>query len=163
MCAVLLVHGRNFRFDEIANSTINNVTTSVQVKNEVKGNVATIQSTLNSRYGFNIAVDNIYGKETKQALVKALQTELNKQYNKNLSVDGIFGNLTKNACVTLKKGAKGNITWILQAMLVCKGYNISVDSDFGSNTENAIRDYQNRNGLTVDGVAGKNTFAKLFN
>lgn len=48
-------------------------------------------------------------------------------------------------------------------MLVCKGYNISVDSDFGSNTENAIRDYQNRNGLTVDGVAGKNTFAKLFN
>lgn len=90
MYVILLVHGRNFRFDEIANSTIKNVTTSVEVKKEVKGNVATIQSTLNSRYGFNIAVDNIYGNETKKALVKALQTELNKQYNKGLSVDGIF-------------------------------------------------------------------------
>lgn len=54
--------GKNFKFDEIANSTIKNVTTSVEVKNEIKGNVATIQSTLNSRYGFNIAVDNIYRK-----------------------------------------------------------------------------------------------------
>lgn len=154
--------GKNFKFDEIANVTVKNVITSVEVKNEVKGNVAIIQSTLNSRYGFNIAVDNIYGKETKKALVKALQTELNKQYNKALSVDGIFGNLTKNACVSVKKGAKGNITWILQAMLVCKGYNISVDSDFGSNTENAVRDFQVKSGLSVDGIAGKNTFAKLF-
>lgn len=79
-----------------------------------------------------------------------------------MAVDGCFGNLTKNACVTLKKGAKGNITWILQAMLVCKGYNISVDSDFGSNTENAVKDYQSKNGLVADAIAGKNTFAKLF-
>lgn len=47
-------------------------------------------------------------------------------------------------------------------MLVCKGYNISVDSKFGGNTENAVRDYQSKNGLTVDGIAGKNTFEKLF-
>lgn len=60
--------GKNFRFDEIANSTINNVTTSVEVKNEVKGNVTTIQSTLNSRYGFNIAVDNIYRKRNKESI-----------------------------------------------------------------------------------------------
>lgn len=154
--------GRNFRFDEIANSTVNTVTTSVEVKNEVKGNVATIQSTLNSRYNLNIAVDNIYGKETKKALVKALQTELNKQYNKNLNVDGVFGEKTKSACITLKKGAKGNITWILQAMLVCKGYSIEVDGDFGINTENAVKDFQSKNRLIVDGIAGKNTFEKLF-
>ena len=154
--------GKNFRFDEIANSTVKNVNTSVEVKKEARGNVATIQTTLNSRYNLNIAVDNIYGNETKKALVKALQTELNKQYNKNLNVDGIFGEKTKSACVSLKKGVKGNITWILQAMLVCKGYNISVDSDFGHNTENAVRDYQSKNGLSVDGIAGKNTFAKLF-
>lgn len=47
-------------------------------------------------------------------------------------------------------------------MLVCKGYNISVDADFGINTENAVRDFQVRNNLSVDGIAGKNTFAKLF-
>lgn len=82
--------GKNFRFDEIANSTVKNVNTSVEVKKEVRGNVATIQSTLNNKYGLNIAVDNIYGKETKKALVKALQTELNKQYNKGLAVDRNF-------------------------------------------------------------------------
>ena len=82
--------GKNFRFDEIANSTVKNTVTFVEVKNEVKGNVATIQSTLNNKYGLNIAVDNIYGKETKKALVKALQTELNKQYNKSLAVDRDF-------------------------------------------------------------------------
>ena len=141
--------GKNFRFDEIANGEVN---APVNNKDERKdtGKIADIQSTLNSKYGFNIAVDNIYGKETKKALVKALQTELNIQYTRGLTVDGIFGNLTKNACISLRKGAKGNITWILQAMLVCKGYDISVDADFGSNTENAVRDYQIKNGLTTD-------------
>ena len=154
--------GRNFRFDEIANSTVNTVTTSVEVKNEVKGNVATIQSTLNNKYGLNVAVDNIYGNETKKALVKALQTELNKQYNKNLNVDGIFGEKTKEACITVKKGAKGNITWILQAILVCKGYNIPVDSILGGNTENAVRDFQTKNRLVVDGIARKKYFCKII-
>lgn len=154
--------GKNFRFDEIANSTVKNVNTSVEVKKEARGNVATIQSTLNSRYNTGIAVDNIYGKETKKALVKALQTELNRQYTKSLTVDGIFGNLTKNACISLKKGSKGNITWILQAMLACKGYNIEVDSVFGINTENAVRDFQTKNRLVVDGIARKKYFCKII-
>lgn len=47
-------------------------------------------------------------------------------------------------------------------MLVCKGYSIEVDGDFGINTENAVRDYQSKNRLIVDGIAGKNTFEKLF-
>ena len=57
------------------------------------GKIASIQSTLNSRYGFNIAVDNIYGAETHTALVKALQTELNKQFNAGLVVDRNFWKL----------------------------------------------------------------------
>lgn len=155
--------GRNFRFNEIANSTVKNVNTSVEVKKEARGSVATIQSTLNNKYGLNIAVDNIYGQKTKRALVKALQTELNKQFNAKLVVDGIFGSLTKNACVVVEKGDSGNITYLIQAMLVCKGYNIEVDSIFGNNTQSAIKDYQNKNGLSTDGICGKNTFAKLFN
>ena len=126
------------------------------------GTIAKIQSTINARYGLNIAVDNIYGKETKKALIIGLQKELNKQYNKKLNADGIFGNLTKNACVTVKKGASGNITYILQAILYCKGYNIAVDGIFGTNTENTIKNYQKANSLIVDGICGKNTFSKLF-
>ena len=154
--------GKNFKFDEIANSTANNTVTYVEVKKEARGSVATIQSTLNNKYGLNVAVDNIYGNETKKALVKALQTELNKQYNKNLNVDGIFGEKTKEACITVKKGAKGNITWTLQAMLVCKGYNISVDSKFGGNTENAVKDFQSKNRLVIDGIARKKYFCKII-
>jgi N-acetyl-anhydromuramyl-L-alanine amidase AmpD len=95
--------GKNFRFDEIANSTVKNVNTFVEVKKEARGNVATIQSTLNSRYNTSIAVDNIYGKETKKALVKALQTELNKQYNKNLAVDRNFWKSNKKCLCNIKK------------------------------------------------------------
>ena len=131
-------------------------------KNENIGTIAKIQSTINARYGLSIAVDNIYGRETKKALIIGLQKELNKQYNKKLNADGIFGNLTKNACVTVKKGASGNITYILQAILYCKGYNIAVDGIFGTNTENAIKNYQKTNSLIVDGICGKNTFSKLF-
>lgn len=137
--------------------------TSTETKKQNIGIVATIQSTLNSRYNLSIAVDNIYGKETKKALIIGLQTELNKQYKKGLDVDGIFGNLTKNACVSVRKGAKGNITWILQAILICRGYKIALDADFGANTEKAVKDYQSKNALTVDGICSKNTFAKLFN
>lgn len=136
--------------------------TYTENKNANIGIITKIQATLNTRYNLNIATDNIFGKETKKALVIGLQTELNNQYQKGLAVDGIFGNNTKNACVTVKRGAKGNITYILQAILVCKGYDIAVDSDFGVNTENAVKDYQKSNGLTVDGIAGKNTFSKLF-
>lgn len=137
----------------------------IQEENKSKniGTIAKIQSTINARYGLSIAVDNIYGRKTKKALIIGLQKELNKQYNKKLNVDGIFGNLTKNACVTVKKGASGNITYILQAILYCKGYNIAVDGIFGTNTENAIKNYQKTNSLIVDGICGKNTFAKLFN
>ena len=81
------------RGQNIAKSKQEQQTIKVEYKNESIGNVATIQSTLNSRYGFNIAVDNIYGNETKKALVKALQTELNKQFNAGLVVDRYFWRL----------------------------------------------------------------------
>lgn len=72
MYAILLVHGRNFKFDEIANSTTNNTVTYVEVKKEARGSVATIQSTLNNKYGFNIAVDNIYRKRNKESISKSI-------------------------------------------------------------------------------------------
>lgn len=67
------------------------------------GKIADIQSTLNSRYGFNIAVDNIFGNETKTALVKALQTELNKQFNAGLVVDRNFWKLNKKCLCSCRK------------------------------------------------------------
>ena len=131
-------------------------------ENVPKGNVAEIQATLNDRYGLNIAVDNIYGNETRRALVKALQTELNKQYHRDLAVDGIFGANTYNACINVRIGAEGNITYLIQAMLICHSFDIDADGIFGPATESAVREFQKRNGLSQDGIVGKNTFNKLF-
>lgn len=154
--------GNKFPFNEITNSETSNEVISQPQKNEDKGNVARIQSTLNERYGLNIAVDNIYGNETKKALVKGLQTELNKQFGSKLAVDGIFGTNTYNACINVRIGAEGNITWLIQSMLICKLFNINADGIFGPATESAIREFQKRNGLSQDGIVGKNTFSKLF-
>lgn len=165
ICPAPLVEDES-RWIDFKNRLVSNSTQQViqeENKNTNIGIITKIQATLNTRYNLNIETDNIFGKETKKALIIGLQKELNKQYNKKLNVDGIFGNLTKNACVTVKKGASGNITYILQAILYCKGYNIAVDGIFGTNTENAIKNYQKANSLIVDGICGKNTFAKLFN
>lgn len=129
----------------------------------VTGLVASIQRTLNERYGFNIAVDNIAGNQTKTALIKALQIELNNQYHKGIVVDGIFGNQTKNACITVRKGARGNITYILQARLTCLGYTGNgLDGYFGDKTLEEVKQFQRAKGIVVDGVVGKQTWGKLF-
>lgn len=46
--------------------------------------------------------------------------------------------------------------------LVIKGYKLDIDGIFGTDTESKIRVFQKANGLTVDGIAGKNTFKVLF-
>lgn len=129
---------------------------------EITGKVAEIQTTLNNRYGTNLVVDNLFGPKTKKALVIGLQTELNKQFNKGLSVDGIFGSKTYKACVSVRRGAQGNLTWILQAILLVKGYSININGIFDDKTEKAVRSYQSSNHLVVDGICGRNTFEKLF-
>ncbi|MEV5116705.1 peptidoglycan-binding protein [Peribacillus frigoritolerans] len=37
-----------------------------------------------------------------------------------------------------------------------------MDGIFGSGTEIAVKAFQRVNGLSADGIAGENTFAKLF-
>jgi len=129
---------------------------------QVTGKVADIQRKLNAM-GFNIAVDNIMGPETKRALVRALQTELNKQTNARLTVDGLFGRKTREACINVRQGARGNITWILQAILHCRGFVPgAIDGIFGVRTRNAVRNFQSVNKLVADGIAGPQTFQMLF-
>ena len=154
--------GDKFPFNEIANYEASNEIIPQPQEKVEKSNVVRIQATLNERYGLNIAVDNIYGNETKRALVKGLQTELNKQFGSKIAVDGIFGTNTYNACINVRKGAEGNITWLIQAMLICHSFDIDADGIFGPATETAVREFQKRNGLSADGIVGKNTFNKLF-
>ena len=96
--------------------------------------------------------------------IKRLQQECNKQGFSNQIVDGIAGPITLNGCPTLRKGARGNITKLLQEKLVSLGYNTNgVDGIFGSGTDNAVRLFQKSNKLLVDGIVGKNTWRKIIN
>lgn len=65
----------------------------------------------------------------------------------------------------LKKGSRGEEVKTLQRLLVIFGYDIGkygVDGSFGSATDEAVRKYQNNNGLTADGSVGKATWTKIL-
>ena len=97
-------------------------------------------------------------------LVKELQHELNVQKNAKLAEDGIFGPETAKAMINVKIGARGNITKIIQKALIKKGYSIygGIDGIFGKDTDRRVRDFQRNNGLTSDGIVGRNTIEKLL-
>lgn len=124
--------------------------------------VGEVQKWANENYKSGLAVDGIYGAKTKKALVKILQTEINQTYGGKLVVDGIWGSKTKAACPTIRMGSKNDVVKVLQALLVCNGYpKAYVDGDYGSGTYNSVKSYQKKKWLIADGIAGKNTFAKL--
>jgi hypothetical protein len=66
---------------------------------------------------------------------------------------------------TLRSGSSGEDVRRLQDSLASAGYNIGAagsDGVYGTDTENAVRQYQQDNGLTVDGIAGEQTQGALY-
>ena len=64
---------------------------------------------------------------------------------------------------SLKTGAKGEDVKTLQKRLKELGYfKSTIDGKFGRDTVNALKAFQEANGLEADGVAGKATYAALF-
>ncbi len=61
----------------------------------------------------------------------------------------------------LRQGARGAAVTQLQQKLKAKGFNVSVDGDFGPKTAAAVRAFQQSRGLGVDGVVGPKTWAAL--
>ena len=59
-------------------------------------------------------------------------------------------------------GSRGDSVRQLQSTLNSKGYSLDVDGVFGSKTLAAVRDYQSRNNLAVDGIVGTQTYGKLY-
>lgn len=62
---------------------------------------------------------------------------------------------------TLQYGSKGIDVAQLQKYLNNNGYNLRADGDFGSKTQAAVKDYQQKNGLTVDGIVNKSLYTQL--
>ena len=101
-------------------------------------------------------------KPSGDAWIRSLQAELNAQgfrdsNGNKLVVDGIAGSKTLSACPTLKVGARGNITKLMQQKV-----GVSADGIFGNGTKQAVINYQRSKGLAADGIVGRNTWRKLL-
>ena len=113
-------------------------------------------------------VDGSNGPDTHRALAKCLQATLNK-YGAGLAVDGSYGPKTRAAvnkygpvCGTCLRRA---LVQIVQVALLAAGHGVGgsgVDGSCGPDTQAAIRAFQHACGLAVDGLAGPDTCAKLF-
>ena len=58
-------------------------------------------------------------------------------------------------------GSKGSDVTELQKLLNQNGYSLKEDGIFGDKTQAAVKDYQQKNNLSVDGIVGTNTWGAL--
>ncbi len=80
--------------------------------------------------------------------------------------DGVWGLETASAASNvLLLGAKGERVRLTQAILIERGYDLGqtgADGIWGAKTEIAVRTFQSKNGLVVDGVIGIETWKALL-
>jgi peptidoglycan hydrolase-like protein with peptidoglycan-binding domain len=77
------------------------------------------------------------------------------------AVTTIASRVVTSPSENVRKGDTGPGVEQIQTALRAAGYDLKADGVFGDVTDRAVRDYQEENGLTVDGVVGPNTWAKL--
>lgn len=63
--------------------------------------------------------------------------------------------------VTLRNGSIGQGVQWLQLELDNRGYHLNIDGVFGPKTEAAVKEYQKKQGLVVDGIVGARTRGEL--
>lgn len=125
------------------------------------------QAISNIILGTKIAEDGIRGNDTVKNAVKILQWAMNKDYNARLSIDGIFGSKSKKALGnhTVRLNEIQYMVTALEVLLLMTGYNphgVELPGEFGSGCRKATGQFQKDAGLTVDYIAGKNTFTELI-
>lgn len=119
------------------------------------------QALLNTVGDTPIAVDGVFGPQTVQA-TRAVQQAA------GITVDAIVGPQTRAAvapmvpvaAVVLRPGDRGPAVASWQSLLnTARTAPIAVDGDFGPQTDQATRAFQQSAGITVDGIVGPQTWA----
>lgn len=150
--------------------SVSNVFAYSQVQMGSRGDdVLSLQIMLNSVLGCNIGEDGQFGSATRNAVIEF-------QKISGLSADGICGSNTwanlsyafANVCyipnpdLVLRMGSSGGLVPKLQMLLNKEmGISLVIDGKYGSATRDAVKNYQRRYGLPVDGEVGLITRAYL--
>jgi N-acetylmuramoyl-L-alanine amidase len=96
--------------------------------------------------------------KTKRKLIAALAVI----FALNILIIALVQTLPNAAAVSYKKGSTGSIVTEIQQKLSDWGYySGSVDGVYGSKTEEAVKYFQSKNGLTADGIVGPATLSAL--
>ena len=61
----------------------------------------------------------------------------------------------------LKKGQAGEAVRFLQQFLICQGYSLVFDGQFGSQTEDIVTAFQYDQNIMPDGIVGKDTWRAI--
>lgn len=102
-----------------------------------------------------LTADGIAGKGTQNKLSSG--TAIPAQ------PDGTIEEVPTDTLSTLRRGDDNQQVLVLQQYLLGLGYlSTQPDGQFGSGTERAVKLFQEANGLTADGIAGKGTLAILY-
>jgi murein DD-endopeptidase MepM/ murein hydrolase activator NlpD len=127
-------------------------------------NTAALQVALRALHHYTGGVDGLAGRRTRRAVRRF-------QRSRHLHADGVAGPRTRKALGRrgrpllgqrlLRRGNHGWDVAGLQFMLRRRGYAVSVDGGFGAVTQRAVKQFQARHGLHVDGRAGKQTLRGL--
>ncbi len=142
--------------------------------------VKVIQQMLKELGYYTGSIDSKFGNKSEKAT-----KDFQKSYG-GLTVDGIVGEKTLNALKNAikKKNTpistpnsnsiqrnikidfpymRGDDVKAVQNMLKSLGYNVgSVDGVYGTKTEDAVKSFQQKYRLNIDGIVGKNTWGKLL-
>jgi len=121
---------------------------------------ATLEAVIAFQKKKGLTADGIAGVATQKAL-----------YGKNYTAIPTTRTIHNSATAedadsdfeSIRKGDAGAIVQTIQQRLKKYGYfDGDVTTNFGSATESAVKAFQKNNGLTADGVVGKETYSLLF-